>query len=92
MIHKYKEPKELVSPLYEIQQHMMPRSYEMNISDHHLDLIISKYWTDFNLDKTNETNIGYTNEQRLNLRESIRQLVTDIINKNIPQDFTIKDI
>jgi hypothetical protein len=58
-----------------------------DIEDSMLDKIISKYYTDFYLDK--QDNIGFTNIERLNLRSMIRNLVDDIIHKRVPAKNTI---
>lgn len=56
----------------------------LNIQDQELDLIISKYYVDFFLDKADDFRVGYTNLEREELRNHIRSLVIDINNKNIP--------
>lgn len=57
-----------------------------SIKEHDLDLIISKYYPDFLLDKTNNINIGYSNDERKSLRLIVRSLVKDIIEENLPQN------
>jgi hypothetical protein len=60
-----------------------------DIEDSMLDKIISKYYTDFYLDK--QDNIGFTNIERLNLRSMVRNLVDDVIHKRVPaKNTTIK--
>lgn len=61
----------------------------INVTDTDLDLIISKYYTDFLLDKTEDMDIGYTNTERNNIRVYVKSLVDDIVNKNVPKN-TIK--
>lgn len=66
----------------------------INLSNSDLDKIISKYYVDFNLDKQIldiNCNIGFTHEERIKLRNTIRSLVKDIINIDVPKDFLIKD-
>jgi hypothetical protein len=62
-----------------------------SISDDNLDLIICKYYTDFFLDKEENSTFGYTKEQRENLRQTIKSLVGDVIEHNLPNhNFIIK--
>jgi hypothetical protein len=60
-----------------------------DIEDSMLDKIISKYYTDFYLDK--QDNILFQNIERLNLRSMVRNLVDDVIHKRVPaKNTTIK--
>lgn len=54
------------------------------ISNNDLDQIISKYYIDFYLEKkeNDNFNIGFSEKERNNLRKTIRDLVTDIMNFN----------
>jgi uncharacterized membrane protein YheB (UPF0754 family) len=61
------------------------------ISAKDLDKIIAKYYSDFYLDKIEELNIGFSDNERNNLRSTIRCIVSDIINMNIPKEPLIKD-
>jgi hypothetical protein len=66
-------------------------SITMPVAD--LDKIIAKYYVDFFLNKEEheDTNIGFTKQERNLLRQNIRNLITDVINKNIPLESLIKD-
>jgi hypothetical protein len=66
----------------------------INISDKDLEKIISKYYVDFFLDKdlTNQNCIGFTNEERINLKNITKNLAQDIINLNVPKETIIKDM
>jgi hypothetical protein len=66
---------------------------DLSISNDDLDKILSKYYVDFYLEKSGDDQfkIGYNNQERRKLRELIRNLVTDIINVNIPDKPIIKD-
>jgi hypothetical protein len=61
---------------------------ELAISDVYLDKIISKYYVDFNMDKSETW--GFTEDERQKLRKQLVSLSTDIINKNVPKQATIK--
>jgi hypothetical protein len=89
--HNYRESDVIILSLNEILKYLQPKTYLIDLEENDLDKIISKYYADFNLDATDDINIGYTPQQRENLRNQIKHLVSDIVNKNIPQDFTIKD-
>lgn len=59
----------------------------LNIGDNDLDKIISKYYIDFLLDKTDDLKIGYSHDERLEFRNNIKSIITDIVNKNIPTNY-----
>lgn len=83
--HGYKEDDAVVSKLIQLSESDCISS----ISDEELDLIISKYYADFFLDKADDIGFGYTDIEREDIRKKIRSLVYDINNKNIPLN-TIK--
>ena len=56
-------------------------SSQININDHDLDQIITKYYADFFMDKCELW--GFTQEERQNLRTQIRDICQDIINFQI---------
>ena len=56
----------------------------INISSEDLDKIISKYYAGFFLEKTEDCNIGYNEDERNHIRTYVKSLIVDIINKNIP--------
>lgn len=51
----------------------------VDIDNSILDTIISKYYVDFNLDKTEDLSFGFSDEERQNLRQIIRKITSDII-------------
>lgn len=57
------------------------------IAPQDLDKIISKYYADFFLDKSE--NMGYTEEERTKLRQFIVSITTDIINNRVPSELII---
>lgn len=59
-------------------------------SDNDLDKIISKYFVDFYLDRDQSTSIGYSNTERDNLRNAIKQIIADAREHNIPKDILLK--
>jgi len=66
---------------------------KISMSNNDLDKIISKYYVDFYLEKQqdNNFNVGFSDQERNNLRKMIRDLVTDIMNFNVPKEPIIKD-
>jgi hypothetical protein len=66
---------------------------KISMSNNDLDKIISKYYVDFYLEKQedNNFNVGFSDQERNNLRKTIRDLVTDIMNFNVPKEPIIKD-
>lgn len=66
------------------------QSSEIKINNKDIDLIISKYYVDFFLEKSEDTQIGYTEHERENIRKYARSLASDIINNNIPLTSIIK--
>lgn len=91
MIHRYNEDISIVSPLYDILESIKPQKYNIDLYDNDLDKIISKYYIDFNIDKSEDMDIGFSHDDRTKFRETIKQIVIDIINKNIPKDSIIKE-
>jgi vacuolar-type H+-ATPase subunit I/STV1 len=92
-LHKYNEQDQILSTLNLLIKRLKNKQ-ELLISNQDLDQIISKYYVDFYLEKgsgSDDINIGYTNAERVKLRQTIRSLVNDILNLNLPQEFTIKD-
>ena len=88
--HQYSSDCAIIKVLHNIQSGFT-KAYVLDIEEKELDKIISKYYVDFNLETSPDINMGYTEKQRYDLRNHIKNLVSDIVNKNIPQDFTIKD-
>jgi hypothetical protein len=91
MIHKHSEDMSIISPLYSILESIKPKQYNIDLSDSDLDKIISKYYIDFRIDKTKEMNIGFSCDDREKFRNTIKLMIADVINKNIPEDLIIKD-
>ena len=63
----------------------------INITEKELDKIICKYYADFYLDKSDS--MGFSDEERIKLRQQILDLSYDVVNKNVPDnmDFFIKN-
>jgi hypothetical protein len=70
---------------------LQPKPYSIDICQSDFDKIISKYYADFTLDGSDYLSFGYTESQRNRLRDDIRNLINDVLNKNIPKEFLIKD-
>jgi hypothetical protein len=60
---------------------------KLNIENNLLDKILSKYFIDFNLHKTES--IGYSDTDREALRNNIKSIIQDIIDQKIPKDHEI---
>lgn len=56
------------------------------INDIDLDKIISKYYAGFFLDKSEDYNLGYTDKERNDIRNHVKSLVVDIVERNIPSN------
>lgn len=80
----------IISKLLDIIETLKPQEFKIDLTDTDLDKILSKYYADFMLDKCDDMNIGFSNEERTMFRNNIKNIVMDIINKNIPKDFLIK--
>lgn len=63
---------------------------DLKIEDNDLDKIISKYYADFYLEKSQDLNLGYTDSDRKRLRQDIKSIVIDVITKNIPKEPIVK--
>ena len=86
--HGYSTQNSIILALYELTKTI--KEPTIDIDDDSLDKIISKYYVDFNLEKSDDLNIGYSNDERIKLRSCIRMLINDVIKNDIPKDFTIK--
>lgn len=76
--HEYQPDSFVVQKLIKLA-----KSQDIDINDQDLDMIIGKYYVDFFLDKAGEMNIGYTTQERETIRNNVRSMTVDIINKNI---------
>ncbi len=91
-LHEYDANDTVVFQLNKaIKNLLSPQKISMSNND--LDKIISKYYVDFYLEKQedNNFNVGFSDQERNNLRKMIRDLVTDIMNFNVPKEPIIKD-
>ena len=87
--HQYTTNDIIITELYNLIKTIQSPPI-ISIKDADLDKIISKYYVDFNLEKSEDMNIGYSEEERKQLRLSIKMLIDDVIHKNVPKNFTIK--
>lgn len=87
-IHGYSIDNNIIVRLEKIMN--KSTMYQPLCSDEDLDKIISKYFVDFCLTRDYSLSIGYTEEERNNLRQSIKQIITDVILRNVPEDILLK--
>lgn len=87
-LHNYHNKDEIIAKLESIATNL--KNINIQILDCDIDKIISQYFTDFNLDKDEFLNLGYSDKERKNLRDAIKNISIDIFSKNIPKDFTLK--
>ena len=66
------------------------KPYEINIDNNSLDLVLSKYYIDFYMEKSSDINIGYSDDEREKIRNQIKNIVSDIVNKQIPKEPLLK--
>jgi hypothetical protein len=85
LLYRFKDKEEYVKAGKNILKKIKRPTIEMN--DSGLDKILSKYFIDFNLEKTEH--IGYSEKDRQNLRNNIRLIIQDIIDKKFPKDLEI---
>jgi hypothetical protein len=76
--HKYQSDSMIIQKIMRIVE-----SPDIDVSDSELDMIIGKYYIDFFLEKTDDMNIGYTSEERESIRNNIKSIMVDVINKNV---------
>ena len=76
--HSYAEDDIIIQSLYELKDYHI-RHQSIQITDVDLDKIISKYYTDFYFDKSEDFKIGFTDEDRKILRTTIRSITNDIL-------------
>ena len=81
-LHSYDLSSFIINRLSNIKEKL--DNYDSSISDADLDKIISQYFLDFFLNKDHTTSIGYTDKEREDLRNVIKQIVKDVNDKRIP--------
>lgn len=88
--HKYTSNDPIINGLNKVIKLLEPKDITLNITDDELDLILSKYYLDFYLDRSNDLNIGYSDEDRKILRSTVRSVIFDVINYKVPKKALIK--
>jgi len=76
--HSYAEDDIIIQSLYELKDYHI-KYQSIQIADADLDKIISKYYTDFYFDKSEDFKIGFTENDREILRTTIRSITNDIL-------------
>jgi hypothetical protein len=87
-LHRYADNDYIINRLNNIQLRLS--SYDYKCRDENLDKIISQYFIDFFLIKDEATNIGYTDQERINLRNAIKQIMSDVIKDRVPKEIILK--
>jgi len=87
-LHGYSKNDEILIRLSKIKNNIELLCSQY--SDNDLDKIISRYFVDFYLDHDESTSIGYSNAERDNLRNAIKQIIADVREHNIPKDILLK--
>lgn len=86
--HGYDENDHSIFQLREIIKEL-GKPIEIELSDREFDLVLQKYFVDFHLDKCDD-GLGYTFKEREKLRLDMKNLVLDVVNKNVPNSPLIK--
>lgn len=84
--HNYRADSAVIVNLNDLKD-FIRADRTLDISDKDLDIIISKYYIDFLLDKTEDFRIGYSQDEREEFRNNIKSIIFDVINKNIPTHY-----
>lgn len=87
-LHGYSKDSDIIKRLINIKKTVS--QYHYNYSDSDLDKIISKYFIDFYLIRDDSGGLGYTIEERNNLRNAIKNIVQDIKLNNLPKEILLK--
>lgn len=87
-VHGYKPDSDIIKRLLLINHKF--KLHEKHCVDEDLDKIISQYFVDFFLTRDDTTSIGYTNQERNNLRNAIRQIIADVKLNKVPKDIILK--
>ena len=90
--HHYHYNDSIISNLNYLKKRLeKPTTNQIDITDEEFDLILAKYYPDFNLEHCDEINIGYSDNERIKIREITKLIINDVINKVIPtKDLLIK--
>jgi replicative superfamily II helicase len=84
--YSYEKDDTVLVSILSIIQDLEPKVFYTDITDNELDKILSKYYIDFNLDKCDNSIIGFDDEDRKKLRNHIINIVNDVVNKRIPNN------
>lgn len=74
--HMYSLDDDVIQSINNLQDKLLYKPIQIN--DVTLDSIISKYYVDFNLDKTEDLNIGYYEKDRIFIRAATRSIIDDV--------------
>lgn len=88
-LHNYSVDDESVSRIDLLIDKILNIS-TIRLSSTEIDKIISQYFIDFNLIKDDTLNIGYTEKERIELRNNIMAIAMDIYKENVPKETLIK--
>lgn len=77
--HGYNESDQIIQSLYKIKDDLKPQPLIVSIGDSELDNILSKYFIDFTWDKSEDTRLGYSDKERISLRNSIKSIIVDVL-------------
>lgn len=87
--HQYTTNDIVVATIINLKNDLS-KPYNFDISDADLDRILSHYYVDFHLDKTEELGIGFSDSERQNLRSTTRSIVNDVVNGIVDYEPQIK--
>lgn len=76
--HRYANDDYAIKCLLEIKK-ILSQPHQINITDESLNKIIVKYYTDFDLDKCDDLNMGFTENERSSLRQVLRNITNDVL-------------
>lgn len=76
--HRYANDDVVIVSLLDIKK-ILSEPQKIDITDESLDKIIVKYYSDFYLDKCDDWNVGFTEKERILLRQTLRNIVKDIL-------------
>jgi len=85
--YKFKDHSTVISKFKRILDKI--NTNEIVIDDYDLDKILPRYYADYNLQK--EENLGFSEEDKKELKSFVKSLIKDVLNKNFPKENIIKE-
>lgn len=92
LLYKYRESEEaeIFQKIQTIKNYIIDRSeISLDINKEQLDTILVKYYADFYLDSSDYVQIGYTEDQRNGIRNSVLSMAKEILDCSLNNEKSV---